>query len=266
MFVNDYLFLLPELYLALISSVLLIMGTTLTNYSRKVLVTNFGYLTLFISFLFFFLCLQVPITEYCLLQYQYIATLFSFWFRVVFLLCFFLCLAFTLNYFFFERIFFIEYYFLVSLFCISSFFLVSANDFVLFYFALELQALIVYTMATLKRYTVFSTESGLKYFVLGALSSGLLLFGISLFYGFFGTLNFHDMKFLFLKWSELNLSYTFLLPIAFIMSGLLFKLAAAPFHIWTPDVYEGAPSAVVLFFATLPKLAMFSFLLKFFLV
>jgi len=75
----------------------------------------------------------------------------------------------------------------------------SANDFILFYFTIELQALILYTLAALKRYTVFSTESALKYFVLGALSSGLLLFGISLFYGFFGTFNFYDLKFIFLK-------------------------------------------------------------------
>lgn len=266
MFIIDYLFLIPELFLSLAVSVLLILGTSLTTSWRKILITNFGYLTIFLILLFFFLCLQLPAVEYCLLQYQYIATYFSFWFRILFLLLFVSCLALSLNYFFVERLFFIEYFFLVVLFCISSFFLISANDFVLFYLALELQALIVYTMATLKRYAVFSTESGLKYFVLGALSSGLLLFGISIFYGFFGTFNFSDLKFLFLKWADVNFSYTLLLPIIFIISGLLFKLAAAPFHIWTPDVYEGAPSPVVLFFAILPKFAMLGFITRFFLI
>lgn len=257
---------MPELFVSFVFSCLLTLATALTNKLKKVLLTNFAYISLFIILLFLFLCLQIPSSEYCLLQYQYIVTGFSFGFRIIFLSLFFFITAISINYFFFEKIFFIEYYFLVAFFCVSSFFLISANDFILFYFALELQALIVYTLATIKRYTVFSTESGLKYFVLGALSSGLLLFGISLFYGFFGTFNFNDIKFLCLKWANVDFSYTLLLPIAFIISGFLFKLAAAPFHIWTPDVYEGAPSAVTLFFAILPKLAIFGFIIHFFVI
>lgn len=263
---SDFFFLIPELYLVFTAVTLLLLGTTLTTSSRLVLLPNFGYLTFWGFLLFGILCLEIPEYEYCLFYYQYVFTYFEFCARLLFLLLLLLILPLSINYFFAERIFFIEYFFLLSLFCVSSFILMAANDFIIFYFAIELQALILYTFAALKRYTVFSTESALKYFVLGALSSGFLLFGISLFYGFFGTFNFYDIKFLCLKWLGVKYFYTITTPIVFIFVGFLFKLAAAPFHIWVPDVYEGAPTVIVLFFATLPKLVMLVFLMKLFLV
>lgn len=174
-------------------------STTLVNSFRKILIVKLGYFYLYLVALFGFLLSCVPATEFSLLNYQYSHDFFTFSFKILFLGFLSFCVYISLEYFFLEKIFFIEYYFLVGLFCISSFFLVSANDFMLFYLSIELQALILYTLAALKRYNVFSAESGLKYFVLGAFSSGLLLFGISLFYGFFGIFTFYDIKFLFLK-------------------------------------------------------------------
>lgn len=263
-FINDFLFLLPEIYWTFAVIALLLFSTTLSNLTKLVLITRLGYQFLFFVFCFFFVYLQVPTTEYALFGYQYISDNFIFSFKLVFLALLLIILLVSLNYFFLERIFFVEYYFLIGFFCISAFLLVSANDLIVFYLAIELQSLILYTLAALKRFNVFSTESGLKYFVLGALSSGLLLFGISLFYGFCGTLNFFDIKFLLLSWISSNFYFAVSTALVFFLSAILFKLAAAPFHIWTPDVYEGAPSAIVLLFATLPKLALFVFVIRFF--
>lgn len=265
-FLNDFFFLIPEIHWISSVVLMLLFSTFLTSKVRLVLVTNLGYLALFLILLFAFLIFNVPSLEYSLLHYQYTVTSFHFVFKLIFLFFLCLCLFFSLDYFFFERVFFVEYYFLVGLFSVSAMFLMSANDFILFYFTIELQALILYTLAALKRYTVFSTESALKYFVLGALSSGLLLFGISLFYGFFGTFNFYDLKFIFLKWAGVRFFYGIILAMLFIFSALFFKLSAAPFHIWAPDVYEGAPTPIVLFFATLPKLVIFIFSVRLFLI
>lgn len=139
---------------------------------------------IFYIFCFMLLYFTLPTTEYALLNYQYVSDPFTFMVKLFFLILLILCVSISLDYYFFERIFFVEYYFLINFFCVSSFFLLSSNDLVLFYLSIELQSLILYTLAAIKRYNVFSAESGLKYFVLGAFSSGVLLFSISLFYGF----------------------------------------------------------------------------------
>ena len=190
-----------------------------------------GYI--FICFVLYFAVLYVslPTIEYAVLDYQYVSDQFAFSFKLVFLFLLILCVYSSIDYYFLERVFFVEYYFLIIFFCVSSFLLISSNDFTLFYLAIELQSLVLYTLAALKRYNVFSTESGLKYFVLGAFSSGLLLFSISLFYGFYGFLNFYEAKFVFLGWFVLSTHYAIALAIIFLLSALMFKLAAAPFHI-----------------------------------
>jgi len=137
--------------------------------------------------------------------------------------------------------------------------LVAAQDFLAFYLTLELQSFSFYILAASKRTSQFSTESGLKYFVLGAVASGFLLFGGSLLYGATGSLSFTD-------WMNLNLvipsTNMFLLGMLFMFVGILFKVSAFPFHVWTPDVYEGAPTSVTAFFALVPKIGMFLVLAK----
>lgn len=263
-FLNDLYFLLPEFFWVACGVSLLIFGTTLTSKFRVTLITDIGYMFIFYIFCFMLLYFTLPTTEYALLNYQYVSDPFTFMVKLFFLILLILCVSISLDYYFFERIFFVEYYFLINFFCVSSFFLLSSNDLVLFYLSIELQSLILYTLAAIKRYNVFSAESGLKYFVLGAFSSGVLLFSISLFYGFWGLLNFFEIKFLFLGWFGVHTHYAILLAVVFLLSSLLFKLAAAPFHVWTPDVYEGAPSAVVLLFSILPKLVVLVFLSKIF--
>ena len=129
--------------------------------------------------------------------------------------------------------------------------MVSAGDLIVLYMGLELQSLSLYVVASLRRDSVRSTEAGLKYFVLGALGSGLLLYGSSLIYGFAGTTMFGGI----VVAASGGMSPGLLLGLAFILSGLAFKVSAVPFHMWTPDVYEGSPTPVTAFFATAPKMA-----------
>ncbi|QQA44205.1 NADH-quinone oxidoreductase subunit NuoN [Pelagovum pacificum] len=144
-----------------------------------------------------------------------------------------------------------EYPMLVTLASVGMMVMVSAGDLIVLYMGLELQSLALYVVASLRRDSVKSTEAGLKYFVLGALSSGLLLYGASLTYGFAGTTLFSGI----VESAEGGASLGLLFGLVFLASGFAFKVSAAPFHMWTPDVYEGSPTPVTAFFATAPKMA-----------
>ncbi len=144
-----------------------------------------------------------------------------------------------------------EYPILITLAVVGMMMMVSAGDLMSLYMGLELQSLSLYVLAALKRDSVKSTEAGLKYFVLGALSSGLLLYGASLTYGFAGTTLFSGIFSTLGQGAPLGL----LFGLVFMLAGLSFKVSAVPFHMWTPDVYEGAPTPVTAFFATAPKVA-----------
>ncbi len=144
-----------------------------------------------------------------------------------------------------------EYPILVALAVVGMMVMVSAGDLMTLYMGLELQSLALYVVASLRRDSVKSTEAGLKYFVLGALSSGILLYGASLTYGFAGTTLFSGILASVTGGASLGL----LFGIAFLIAGFAFKVSAAPFHMWTPDVYEGSPTPVTAFFATAPKVA-----------
>jgi NADH-quinone oxidoreductase subunit N len=131
--------------------------------------------------------------------------------------------------------------------------MISANDLIALYIGLELQSLALYVVAAFRRDTLRSTEAGLKYFVLGALSSGMLLYGASLVYGFTGTTGFDDIASVLTSGESTSVGLIF--GIVFVVAGLAFKVSAVPFHMWTPDVYEGAPTPVTAFFAIAPKIA-----------
>lgn len=144
-----------------------------------------------------------------------------------------------------------EYPILITLATIGMMAMVSAGDLMSLYMGLELQSLALYVVASIQRDSLKSTEAGLKYFVLGALSSGLLLYGASLAYGYAGTTGFAGI----LSTVQKGVPVGLLIGLVFMLAGLGFKVSAAPFHMWTPDVYEGAPTPVTAFFATAPKVA-----------
>ncbi|WP_371440811.1 NADH-quinone oxidoreductase subunit NuoN [Thalassospira sp. TSL5-1] len=151
-----------------------------------------------------------------------------------------------------ERMARFEFPILLMLATLGMMAMVSASDMLSLYVGLELQSLALYVVAAIRRDTVRATESGLKYFVLGSIASGMLLYGMSMVYGFTGSTSFAVIGD---AVSNGGLSVGTLVGLAFIFAGLCFKVSAAPFHMWTPDVYEGAPTPVTAFFAVAPKIA-----------
>tara|TARA_Y100000817_G_scaffold226807_1_gene179627 strand:- start:2659 stop:4008 length:1350 start_codon:yes stop_codon:yes gene_type:complete len=151
-----------------------------------------------------------------------------------------------------------EYPIIVLLAILGMFIMVSSNDLILFYLGLELQSLALYILASIDRDNIRSSEAGIKYFVLSALSSGLLLYGCSLLYGFAGSTNFVEI-------ANRSLDYNIgiIFGMVFILVGLAFKVSVVPFHMWTPDVYQGAPTSVTSFFSVVPKLAGIAIFIKF---
>ena len=139
--------------------------------------------------------------------------------------------------------------------------LIGSNNLMSMYLGIELQSLTLYVIASIKRDSLQSAESGVKYFVLGALSSGILLYGCSLIYGFTLSTNFNDIFIVISTLESLNLGIVF--GLIFILVGLAFKISAVPFHMWTPDVYEGAPTSVTAFFAIVPKVSAVALIYRF---
>jgi NADH-quinone oxidoreductase subunit N len=180
-----------------------------------------------------------------------------------------------------QKINFFEYSILILFALLGIFFICSSNDLITAYLSIELQSLSFYIMAAMKKDSAFSVDAGLKYFILGAFSSSLFLFGSSILYGVSGTTNFEDLKNLSFCMGSAPYSIDMLndstfirsvfldgsliqFALIFIFVSLLFKLAVAPFHLWSLDVYEGSPSSSTFFFAVVPKLAIFVLLVRIF--
>ncbi len=156
------------------------------------------------------------------------------------------------------NIFKIEYPVLILCSMLGMMVMISSNDLIVFYMGLELQSLALYVLASFNRENILSSESGLKYFVLSALSSGILLYGCSLVYGFSGSTNYN-----LIADNILNNDNGLTFGIVFILVGLAFKISAVPFHMWAPDVYEGSPTSVTILFAILPKIAALTVIIRF---
>ena len=186
---------------------------------------------------------------------------FSNFFKILILISSLFVLNSSKNYILDKKLSKFEYPIIILISILGMFFMVSSNDIILFYLGLELQSLSLYILASIDRDNLKSSESGIKYFVLSALSSGLLLYGCSLLYGFTGSTNFDLIA------NELGKENTgAVFAMVFILVGLAFKVSAVPFHMWTPDVYEGAPTSITSYFAVVPKVAGLAVLIKFMLI
>ena len=152
-----------------------------------------------------------------------------------------------------------EFSLLVMLSLVGMMLMISANDLMSLYMAVELQSLPLYVVAAMRTNSLRSSEAGLKYFLLGALSSGMLLYGASLVYGFAGTTSFAGIA---AAVTDTELPVAFIIGMVFMITGIAFKVSAAPFHMWTPDVYEGSPSPVTALFAIAPKVAAIALMLR----
>ena len=240
---------LPEIWLAVASMALLMIGVFSGNQSTRFLIW-LSVLTLAIAFV---LVLVGPPDTSVTFAGMFLVDRFAVFAKSLVLIGSALALIMSLGYLRSEKMERFEYPVLLVLATLGMLMMISANDLIALYLGLELQGLALYVVAAFRRDSLRSTEAGLKYFVLGALSSGMLLYGCSLIYGFTGSTSFATIA-AGLAGGEGN-SIGLIVGLVFLIAGLAFKVSAVPFHMWTPDVYEGAPTPITAFFAVAPKIA-----------
>ena len=251
--INTLNIMLPEIFLSLSVFTILIIGVFIKNSFN--LIFNLTSLIIVVTIS---IILTKPSNEEKIFLDSFTRDAFSNYFKILILLSSLFVLNSSKNFIIDNKLDKFEYPIIILLSILGMFFMVSSNDLILFYLGLELQSLALYILASIDRDNLRSTESGIKYFVLSALSSGLLLYGCSLLYGFTGSTNFETIA------SLLNKENTgAVFAMVFILVGLAFKVSAVPFHMWTPDVYEGAPTSITSYFAVVPKVAGLALLIKF---
>ena len=252
---NNINLVLPEIFISLSIMFLLVLGVFKKNSSK--LVYNIALLILLFSIIIT-LNETYSIDRITLFNDSIVIDYMSSLMKIITLVSAFFVLVISPSYLKTFKIFKIEYPILILSSVLGMMVMISSNDLMVFYMGLELQSLALYVLATFNRDQLKSSEAGLKYFVLSALSSGLLLYGCSLVYGFSGSTNFDIISY------QLNSNeYALTFGIVFILVGLAFKISAVPFHMWAPDVYEGSPTSVTLFFTMVPKIAALTVFIRF---
>ena len=247
-------FIYPEIFISLSIMFLLILGVFKKNSSN--LINNLSILTLISSLVIIF---NNPLNvDLVMFNGSYKIDFIASYMKILTILAGTFVLITSSKFLKIFKIFQIEYPILILSSILGMIVMISSNDLIVFYIGLELQSLALYVLAAFNRDNVKSSEAGLKYFVLSALSSGLLLYGCSLIYGFSGTTNFDEISII-----MNNDNYGLTFGIVFILVGLAFKISAVPFHMWAPDVYEGSPTSVTLFFALAPKIAAITVFIRF---
>ncbi len=247
----------PELVLTIGSLVMLMLGTFLGQDKALRPLTWVGVGILGIAGL---ALLDAPVATATAFDGLYVVDSFSTFLKVMILVAAAASMLLALPYLDDAKTGRFEYPVLIMLATLGMCMMVSANDLLSLYVGLELQSLAAYVLAAFHRGESRSSEAGLKYFVLGALASGILLYGITLVYGFAGATQFGAIHDVLAGQSERSLGVLF--GLVFIMAGLAFKISAVPFHMWTPDVYEGAPTPVAAFFSAAPKAAALGLLVR----
>jgi NADH-quinone oxidoreductase subunit N len=251
---NNFNLILPEIFISLTIMFLLVFGVFKKNSSN--IVHNLSVISLLITGV---LILNNPFNYNTILfNGSYIIDYLSSFMKIIILLGGAFVLIISSNYLKILKLFKIEYPILILCSILGMMVMISSNDLMVFYIGLELQSLALYVLASFNRDQLKSSEAGLKYFVLSALSSGLLLYGCSLIYGFAGSTNFNIIADA-MNSDQFGLTF----GIVFILVGLAFKISAVPFHMWVPDVYEGSPTSVTLFFAIVPKVAALTVFIRF---
>ena len=252
---NNIELIFPEIFISLSIMFLLILGVFKKDGSK--IVHNISLLVLLITAVITF-NETLGVSQRTLFNESIVIDYLSSFMKIITLIAAFVVLLISSSYLKAFKIFKIEYPILILSSVLGMMVMISSNDLIVFYMGLELQSLALYVLATFNRDQLKSSEAGLKYFVLSALSSGLLLYGCSLIYGFTGSTNFNLIA------SQFNANeYALTFGIVFILVGLAFKISAVPFHMWAPDVYEGSPTSVTLFFTMVPKIAALTVFIRF---
>ena len=247
-------FILPEIFISLGIMFLLMLGVFKKNSSGIVYTLSVVILLITLGLIINFPSGQ----EIYLFNNSYKIDQLSIFMKIITIISGIFVLISSYKYTKIEKIFKIEYSILILCSILGMLVMISSYDLIVFYIGLELQSLSLYILAAFNRNQTKSSEAGLKYFILSALSSGLLLYGCSLIYGFSGSTNFY-----LISENILSSEYGNVFGIVFILVGLAFKIAVVPFHMWAPDVYEGSPTSVTLFFAVVPKIAALTVFIRF---
>ncbi len=247
---------LPELFCVLAGMVLLIIGAMRGNAATSVIcwatVATFGVAII--------LLLGLDWDRVTVLNDFFVFDPFAGFMKMIVMLGLMASIAMSVNYLYQEQMVRFEYPILILFAGVGMMFMISANNMLSVYMGLELQSLSLYVLAAMQTRQLKSAESGIKYFILGALASGMLLFGISLIYGSTGTIDFHSIGQA-LELSE-GMNAGLITGMVFVLVAIAFKISAVPFHMWTPDVYEGAPTSVTALFALVPKVAAIALLIR----
>ncbi len=252
----DLLPALPEIFLVCAAMALLMVGAFRGEGSARLV----SWLTVAVLIAAIFIVLATGVERRLALNGMFVTDGFAAFMKILALIGSAVSVVMAIGYNEREKIARFEFPVLILLAATGMLMMISAADLISLYIGLELQSLALYVVASFKRDTVESSEAGLKYFVLGALSSGMLLYGCSMIYGFAGTTSFERLAAIFAG-GEYTIGIV--IGIVFVSVGLAFKCSAVPFHMWTPDVYQGAPTPVTAFFSVAPKIAAVSLFIRF---
>nr|YP_009968181.1 NADH dehydrogenase subunit 2 [Cyanidiococcus yangmingshanensis]QMX77282.1 NADH dehydrogenase subunit 2 [Cyanidiococcus yangmingshanensis] len=261
--IDIYLF-MPELFIIFSFFILLIYGVSIStnkNYGYPVLLRSIGYLTI-IVFLFtlFFLIKSSDFSSVYFSNFFFSNQSLK-WIKITLLIISIFYIFLIVSNIHLEKLNIFEFFLLFLLTILAIFLIISTFDLISIYISLEILNLTFYVLATIKRTSEFSTEAGLKYFILGVFSTGILLFGISLIYGYTGITNFTDLNIFIQNLIEnknvIEFPIQLLLGLVLISVSFFFKLSAAPFHMWSPDVYEGTITSVIALFTIFTKVIIF---------
>ena len=246
---------LPEFILFISGMTLLMYGAFIKNKNFS----NLNVLTLFTIFIASISLLFVP-DKSSIANSTFINSLLTKYIKLFLLILAFLAVYISSNYLKRNQIYFFEYPVLLLFSILGMLVMISANDLIVLYISIELQSLSLYVLVALRRGSIKGSEAALKYFILGSIASAVILYGCSMVYSVVGSTNYEIIK----QFSDQSFDNLILsLGLVLIISGVAFKLSAAPFHMWTPDVYEGSPTSVTLFFTMVPKIAALTVFIRF---
>jgi NADH-quinone oxidoreductase subunit N len=266
-FQNDFKAMFPEIFLGVAILAILTYGviySTSGKHSFPLMIRPALWLAVLSLMITIILVINNPLSNQTLANNLLIIDNFTSFTKLIVLGSSLIVLIMSVDFIKKEKINFFEYAVLILLSVLGMLFIISSYDLMTMYLAIEFQSLCLYVLAAFKRNSMLSAEAGLKYFILGAFASGILLFGISLVYGFTGLTSFEDLAKLltFANSDNLIVSTGLVIGMIFIGVALLFKIYAVPFHVWVPDVYEGSPTIVTAFFAITPSISVLSLLIR----
>jgi len=262
---NTFIAITPEIFMLLITSVLVIYGVVYNNKlitNRLIVLNNISILSLFTLTIAVLILLMSPYYSTITYNSVFINDDLTKAIKIIVLLGTITSILISLNYLRFSAIRNFEYMLLILLSTTGILLLISSYNFISMYLSIELQGLSFYVLASMKRNSEYSTEASFKYFILGVFSSGFLLFGFSLLYGITGIINIEQFYKLFIEDVDAVQYIIIYIGLLLILISFLFKIGAAPFHVWLPDVYEGSPISVTAYFAIVPKIALITVVVK----